>query len=50
MDLSSGNVIALERFESAVQEVFAVAAVPGRRFAALIDCELKLHGELLRPL
>jgi uncharacterized protein (TIGR03032 family) len=35
--LTSGKVIALLRFETAVQEVFAVTVLPGRRYPDLIN-------------
>jgi hypothetical protein len=31
VELATGRVVALLRFESAVQEVFVVAVLPGRR-------------------
>ena len=37
VDLRSGRVVALLRFETAVQEVFAVAVLPGRRYPDLIN-------------
>jgi uncharacterized protein (TIGR03032 family) len=37
IDLRSGQVIALLRFDTAVQEVFAVAVLPGRRYPDLIN-------------
>ena len=37
VDLRSGRVAALLRFDTAVQEVFAVAVLPGRRYPDLID-------------
>ena len=42
MDLASGNVVALLRFESAVQEVFAVQVLPGKRYPDLVNDEAKL--------
>ena len=39
IDLTSGNVVALLRFETAVQEVFAVTVLPGRRYPELINDE-----------
>jgi hypothetical protein len=38
----SGEVIALLRFETAVQEVFAVTVLPGRRYPELINDDEKL--------
>ena len=37
VDLASGQVVALLRFETAVQEVFAVTVLPGRRWPELIN-------------
>jgi uncharacterized protein (TIGR03032 family) len=37
VDLASGQVVALLRFETAVQEVFAVTVLPGRRWLELIN-------------
>jgi uncharacterized protein (TIGR03032 family) len=42
VDLASGRVVALLRFEDAVQEVFAVQVVRGRRFPDLINDDSKL--------
>jgi uncharacterized protein (TIGR03032 family) len=42
IDLTSGQVVALLRFETAVQEVFAVTVLPGRRFPDLINDDEKL--------
>jgi uncharacterized protein (TIGR03032 family) len=42
IDLSTGQVVALLRFESAVQEVFAVTVLPGRRYPDLINADEKL--------
>jgi uncharacterized protein (TIGR03032 family) len=42
VDLASGNVVALLRFEDAVQEVFAVQVLPGRRYPDLINDDAKL--------
>jgi uncharacterized protein (TIGR03032 family) len=42
IDLRSGRVIALLRFETAVQEVFAVTVLPGKRFPELINDDEKL--------
>jgi uncharacterized protein (TIGR03032 family) len=42
IDLTSGQVIALLRFETAVQEVFAVTVLPGRRYPDLINDDEKL--------
>ena len=42
VDLASGQVVALLRFETAVQEVFAVTVLPGRRYPELINDDEKL--------
>jgi uncharacterized protein (TIGR03032 family) len=42
IDLSNGRLIALLRFDTAVQEVFAVAVLPGRRYPDLINNDEKL--------
>src|SRR5271165_5191210 len=42
IDLTTGEVIALLRFETAVQEVFAVTVLPGRRYPELINDDEKL--------
>jgi uncharacterized protein (TIGR03032 family) len=42
IDLRSGQVVALLRFDTAVQEVFAVTVLPGKRFPDLINDDEKL--------
>ena len=42
MDLNTGQTVALLRFEDAVQEVFAVQVLPGKRFPELINDDQKL--------
>ncbi len=42
IDLRSGRVVALLRFDTAVQEVFAVTVLPGRRYPELINDDEKL--------
>ena len=42
IDLRNGQVVGLLRFETAVQEVFAVTVLPGRRFPELINDDEKL--------
>ena len=42
VDLASGNVVALLRFEDTVQEIFAVQVLPGRRYPDLINDDPKL--------
>ena len=42
IDLTTGQVVALLRFETTVQEVFAVTVLPGRRYPELIDDDEKL--------
>jgi uncharacterized protein (TIGR03032 family) len=50
IDLRSGQVVALLRFETAVQEVFAVTVLPGRRYPDLInDDERLLENSFVVP-
>jgi uncharacterized protein (TIGR03032 family) len=50
IDLASGQVVALVRFETAVQEVFAVTVLPGRRFPDLInDDATRLENSFVVP-
>jgi uncharacterized protein (TIGR03032 family) len=42
VDLRTGAAVALLRFESAVQEVFAVQVLPGRRYPDLVNDDAKL--------
>jgi uncharacterized protein (TIGR03032 family) len=42
VDLTSGRVLAFLRFETAVQEIFAVTVLPGRRYPDLINDDEKL--------
>ncbi len=42
IDLTSGEVVALLRFETAVQEVFAVTVLPGKRYPDLINDDAKV--------
>jgi uncharacterized protein (TIGR03032 family) len=50
VELATGQVIALLRFESAVQEVFAVAVLPRRRWPALIhDDDTLLENSFVVP-
>ena len=42
IDLTTGQAVALLRFETAVQEVFAVTVLPGRRYPELINDDEKL--------
>ena len=50
IDLRSGQVIGLLRFETAVQEVFAVTVLPGRRYPELInDDETLLENSFVVP-
>ncbi len=48
IDLRTGQVVALLRFETAVQEVFAVTVLPGRRYPELINDDDDAAGEFLR--
>jgi uncharacterized protein (TIGR03032 family) len=50
VDLRTGDVVALLRFETAVQEVFAVTLLPGRRYPDLInDDEALLENSFMVP-
>jgi uncharacterized protein (TIGR03032 family) len=50
VDLASGRVVALLRFDTTVQEVFAVAVLPGRRWPDLInDDETRLENSFVVP-
>ena len=50
IDLTTGQVVALLRFETAVQEVFAVTVLPGRRYPDLInDDETLLESSFVVP-
>jgi hypothetical protein len=50
IDLIAGEVIALLRFETAVQEVFGVVVLPGRRYPDLInDDESLLKNSFVVP-
>ena len=42
IDLATGQVVALLRFETAVQEIFAVTVLPGKRYPDLINDDQKL--------
>ena len=42
IDLATGQVVALLRFETAMQEVFAVTVLPGKRYPDLINDDQKL--------
>jgi uncharacterized protein (TIGR03032 family) len=42
IDLATGQVVALLRFETAVQEIFAVTVLPGKRYPDLINDNEKL--------
>jgi uncharacterized protein (TIGR03032 family) len=41
IDLTTGQVVGLLRFETAVQEIFAVTVLPGRRYPDLINDDTK---------
>jgi uncharacterized protein (TIGR03032 family) len=50
VELATGRVVALLRFETAVQEVFAVAVLPGRRWPELInDDDARLENSFVLP-
>ena len=48
IDLGRGEPVALLRFESAVQEVFAVQVLPGRRYPELINDDDEVARKLVR--
>ena len=48
IDLRSGKVVALLRFDTAVQEVFAVTVLPGRRYPGPDQRRREAAGELLQ--
>jgi len=50
VDLASGQMVALLRFDTAVQEIFAVTVLPGRRWPELInDDETLLENSFVVP-
>jgi hypothetical protein len=50
VELASGQVVALLRFETGVQEVFAVTVPPGRRWPELInDDDTRLENSFVMP-
>jgi uncharacterized protein (TIGR03032 family) len=50
VDLASGQVVALLRFDTTVQEIFAVTVLPGRRWPELInDNETLLENSFVVP-
>jgi uncharacterized protein (TIGR03032 family) len=50
VDLASGRVVAMLRFDTAVQEIFAVTVLPGRRWPELInDDETLLENSFVVP-
>ncbi len=49
IDLTSGQVVALLRFETAVQEVFAVTVLPGRRYPDLLNDDPLLEQSFVVP-
>jgi uncharacterized protein (TIGR03032 family) len=50
VDLSSGRIVALLRFDTTVQEIFAVTVLPGRRWPELInDDETLLENSFVVP-
>jgi uncharacterized protein (TIGR03032 family) len=50
VDLASGQVVALLRFDTAVQEIFAVTVLPGRRWPELInEDEALLENSFVLP-
>jgi uncharacterized protein (TIGR03032 family) len=49
VELATGRVVALLRFEAAVQEVFAVTVLPGRRYPELINEDTRLENSFVVP-
>jgi uncharacterized protein (TIGR03032 family) len=50
VDLPSGQVVALLRFDTTVQEIFAVTVLPGRRWPELInDNDMLLENSFVVP-
>jgi hypothetical protein len=50
VELATGRVVAVLRFETGVQEVFAVALLPGRRWPELInDDDTRLENSFVVP-
>ena len=50
VDLTTGRLVALLRFDTAVQEVFAVTVLPGRRYPELInDDDTLLNNSFVVP-
>jgi uncharacterized protein (TIGR03032 family) len=50
VDLASGQLVALLRFDTTVQEIFAVTVLPGRRWPELInDNEMLLENSFVVP-
>jgi hypothetical protein len=50
IELASGRMVALLRFDTAVQEIFAVTVLPGRRWPELInDDESLLENSFVVP-
>ena len=45
LNLQTGQMVALLRFETAVQEVFAVTVLPGRRYPDLINDDAQLISD-----
>ena len=44
VDIERGQVVAFLKFEAAVQEIFAVALLPGMRFPDLINDNVEIVG------
>ena len=50
IDLTTGQVVGLLRFETGVQEIFAVTVLPGKRYPELInDDETLLQNSFMVP-
>ena len=44
VDIRNGDIVAFVKFEDAVQEIFAVAVLPGARFPDLVNDDPKITG------
>jgi uncharacterized protein (TIGR03032 family) len=49
VDLASGRMVGLLRFDTTVQEIFAVAVLPGRRWPELINDDVRLENSFVVP-
>ena len=48
VDIQTGQTVAFLRFEDALQEIFAVQVVPGRRYPDLINDDPDVAGRFVR--